>query len=479
MTGKIRKVLGFVALFISNCVLAQSHPHLSLMSHLDASALSGSAKTSFSSLWGYAAPDGREYAIIGSRDSVYFVNVTDPHKPVICGRFAGKASSCTNREFKTYSHYCYAVSDVCSNYGSLQIYDLQYLPDSVHKVADNDSICIASHTLYIENDRLYLNSRTYLKKSVPDLVPMSVYSLQDPLHPALLADIHSPIFGGSAAFNTVHDMHALHDTVYLCCLESGLYICDLRNPKVPNWLGGLSGYPDAGYNHSCWVTEDSRRLVFTDENNGLAVKLYDLANLHTQDQQSIERISEFGSHTSQGSIAHNPYFKGNLIWMSYYQDGVVVFDWSDEHNVKEIGSYDTYPQNDTAANKYVSFQGCWNVYPYLPSGNVIASDITNGLFVVRLDTVSALDEIQESHLDVKIINNPCQDVLSLDINIPITANTHIEIFNTLGRRVLVSNAPIAPGGQILSLNAASFKPGFYILKCAAGNKRESLRFIKQ
>ena len=46
-------------------------------------------------------------------------------------------------------------------------------------------------------------------------------------------------------------------------------------------------------------------------------------------------------------------------------------------NLTEVAFFDTYPDNDDT-----SFNGVWSVYPYLPSGNVIVSDITGGLFIV-------------------------------------------------------------------------------------------------
>jgi hypothetical protein len=304
---------------------------------------------------------------------------------------------------------------------------------------------------------------------------MSVYSLADPQRPSLLADINPPIIASHQAFSIVHDMHALHDTAYLCCGTDGLWICNLVNPQKPVWLQSIEN-GTGGFNHSCWVTDNSSRLVFTDENNYANVKLYDLTNLHSKDQQAVEPISSFDSHAAMGSVAHNAYFKGNLIWMSYYQDGVVVFDWSDENHVKEIASYDTYPQNGTT---YSSFQGCWNVYPYLPSGNVIASDITNGLFVVRLDTVTGLEEMQESHLSLSFLNNPCYDKLNLNINIPIAATAQFQVFNAVGQRMLEANRHINAEGQFTTIDVASLQPGFYILRCTAGNKEQSLRFIKQ
>src|SRR5262245_46787388 len=37
---------------------------------------------SYAGMWGYAAPDGREYALLGARDGTSIVDVTDPTSPV-------------------------------------------------------------------------------------------------------------------------------------------------------------------------------------------------------------------------------------------------------------------------------------------------------------------------------------------------------------------------------------------------------------
>lgn len=47
--------------------------------------------------------------------------------------------------------------------------------------------------------------------------------------------------------------------------------------------------------------------------------------------------------------------------------------------IHEIAFFDAYPADDST-----EFDGAWSVYPYLPSGYVLVSDISNGLFVVSL-----------------------------------------------------------------------------------------------
>ena len=46
--------------------------------------------------------------------------------------------------------------------------------------------------------------------------------------------------------------------------------------------------------------------------------------------------------------------------------------------IKEVGYFDVVPQSDSP-----DFDGSWGVYPFLPSGNIIASGMGQGLFVLK------------------------------------------------------------------------------------------------
>jgi len=43
----------------------------------------------------------------------------------------------------------------------------------------------------------------------------------------------------------------------------------------------------------------------------------------------------------------------------------------------QVGNYDTSPKSGKVIG------GCWGVYPYLPSGHIIASDGSEGMFVLK------------------------------------------------------------------------------------------------
>jgi choice-of-anchor B domain-containing protein len=56
---------------------------------------------------------------------------------------------------------------------------------------------------------------------------------------------------------------------------------------------------------------------------------------------------------------------------------VLQFGALDNQELQETAFFDTYPATNDAA-----FFGAWSVYPYLPSGTIIVSDVDNGLFIL-------------------------------------------------------------------------------------------------
>ncbi len=442
----------------------------------------------YNSLWGWTGNDGREYAILGSLDSIYFFDVTNPYKIRLCDARAGRANNCKNREFKTYKNYCYAVGDC--DFSSLQIFDLKYLPDSVHKVYDADTISSAAHSLFIDGDRLYLSYNKRIHGPEPGSAArhetndaLTVASLQNPEAPSFIANLYSPPAGnGGTQFDYVHDLFVRNDTAYCCCGNSGMYIYDYKDSISPILLQSITNYQDAGYNHSCWLSPDGNRLVFTDEDAGLRVKLYDVSALKNNTNfRPLKPICLFGSHSGEGSIGHNAYMKGNLIYMSYYEDGVVVFDMSNvliDSIVPEIASYDTYPQN--ATGQYHGLMGCWNVYPYFSSGTIIASDMVNGLFVLRMDSVSAINSnyISSDFLDIKILQNPFRDNINLTASTTVSQNVTISLYDMVGKKIFSSDYDCPIGNTSISIPCPAKLSGELILTVSSGNCRMTRKLVK-
>jgi choice-of-anchor B domain-containing protein len=222
----------------------------------------------YNDIWGYAA-NGHEYAIIGSNTSTNFVEVTNPAAPRLIKSALGKETNSIWRDMKTYSHYAYAVGDGGNNH-SLQIWDLQYLPDSVHKVYDSNAISQSAHTIFIDNHKLYLVSN--LKNNQNQA--LDVYSLKaNPASPTYLGSLKSTFF------NDMHAVFVKNDTAYCSSGWPGMVVYNVANINDPVLISSLTSYPGKGYNHSSWVNNGSKKMIMTDEvPGGLPVKLYDVSD---------------------------------------------------------------------------------------------------------------------------------------------------------------------------------------------------------
>ena len=352
-----RYLLCVLIYVIPSFIFGQQNLNMSLLSTWDG------VIQEYNDIWGYADGSGREYAIIGSYSNTHFIDITNPTAPQEVQRFLGNTSS-SWRDFKTYGQYAYGVSE---GDGSLQIFDLSGLPNSVTKVYDSQAFFSNCHNIFIDeaHGRLYAVGASTGNLIVLDLT-------QNPANPTLLKN--TPLQGGY-----VHDLYVRDHIAYCSHEYRGLYVYDFSNLNNIITKGSITSYIDKGYNHSSWLSANGQVMAMADETHGLSVKLVDVGDL-----EDIEVISNFKSTLETtavpNSIAHNPFIVGDkYVVVSYYHDGVQIYDISNPAAPTKVAYYDTDVSN-TAYNGYI---GSWGAYPYLPSGNIIASDINNGLFVLK------------------------------------------------------------------------------------------------
>jgi choice-of-anchor B domain-containing protein len=376
-------------------------------------------------LTGYYDPiKNREYIICGSTDSIYVFDITDAANMKLIVATSGSSYFARNRDYETYKNYVYCVSDQASGLGALQVYDLQYLPDSLHKVYQSNSLGTFTHTIFIDS----VSARMYMcSNSKPGgFSAMDIISLQNPEAPSFLAELNVPTkSGGFPLFSLVHEMFARNDTAYVSCGDAGLYIFDLRDLANQRLVGSINSYPDQGYNHSSWLDKTGRYLMFTDENMGLDIKIFDIKSLNNP-----LFVSQFNSNAS--ATSHNAYWYGDFAYVSAYHDGVRVYNIKDPSNPKQVAWYDTHP---VVPEIYGGYKGCWGIYPYLPSKHIIASDLTYGIYVLEID--SSLVGEKENEIikhDFLVFPNPVHD--KFRIKTSGFENGELSIFNTQGKLIV-------------------------------------------
>lgn len=375
----------------------------------------------------------REYMIAGSTDSLYFFDVTNPLNMKKCDVEAGRAKNAINRDYEIYDHYVYCVSDRTSPLGSLEIFDLQYLPDSVHKVYDNDTFSINTHTIFIEqaSQRMYLCGNIHKPAGSWS---MGIFSLANPESPTFLGELDK-----NQGCPYTHEVFVQRDTAYCSCGNNGLFIYDLRNPQQTVLISSIvAPYPGNGYNHSSWLDSTGRYLMFTDENQGSPIKVYDVKNINAPDL-----VTYFNSNTQ--ALPHNAYWKGRYAYASMYEDGVYIFDMKNiaTQTPTIAAFYDTYPKNATGV--YNGFHGCWGVWPFLPSGLILASDISEGLFVFEPSWPLGTNEQQQGIIHATFYPNPFTQQLTVSIQSDVSENATITVFDVQGKKWLQQSVLVKIG----------------------------------
>ncbi|MBM2841608.1 MAG: Choice-of-anchor family protein, partial [Bacteroidetes bacterium] len=311
---------------------------------------------SFAGCWGYVAPDGREYAILGTATGCAVIDITNGASPVEIGHIVGATSLW--KEVKAYDHYAYVVSDVNGNQG-LQIINLSNLPNSVSldtTIMSLGGFSVAqSHTISIHDGYLYLNGTGS---------GMIIASLANPRRPQYL---------GRWTTRYVHDCYVRNDTIFAAAINNGrLDIINGRIKSNPTLIASIA-YTGGG-THNVWTTKDRRYAVTTDEIGSTLknLKVWNLQNLPT-----VSNIPDAQFSAVPTDIVHNVFIRGDYAYVAWYTAGFRVVNLTNPTNPGDAGGY------DTSTEPPGSYDGMWACYPYFPSGKIIGSDMQNGLWVFR------------------------------------------------------------------------------------------------
>ena len=357
------------------------------------------APTSGSEIWGLVdLDDGREYAIFGHRNGTAFFDVTNPATPVLVADMPGNPSLW--REVKAYQvfdaalgrHRAYAYATTEAPNSGLQVFDLTNLPTSVSP-ANVVGGFSSSHTLYISNINYATNA------ALPGATPFlyiaganvgggayRIYSLANPAAPTLV----TPPPSGTGYMHDSTSMLITDNRTTQCANahnpcevlvdfnELSVDLWDVTDKAAPVRLSTTT-FPTATYVHSGWPTADNMFIVVHDELDELQRGLN--THIYTLDVADLRNPSLVTSYVGGVTATdHNGYAIGNRYYVSHYKRGLVIFDVTNPRALTEIGSFDTYlsPTANSAGT-----DGAWGVYPFLPSGTLLVSDIENGMFVLR------------------------------------------------------------------------------------------------
>ncbi|MEL6821815.1 MAG: choice-of-anchor B family protein, partial [Calditrichota bacterium] len=331
-------------MLLSSLSFAQGTPNVVLLKQFNLYPNDG-----YSDVWGYTAPDGREYALHGGRTGTGIYDISDDTN-MYQVTFIPNATS-DWKDLKVYQHYAYVVNEET---GGMEIIDLSDLPNSASVIGFYNGFS-TSHNIYIDE----ANGLLYAEGGGGGAV--KILSLADPENPVQI----------NSFAPACHDIYVQNEMMVLSEGNTNTFsFWNVSDPLTPLEVSSIV-VPSSGYCHNAWLNKTGDLLVTTEETTGNTIKIWD-----TSDLGNITLLDEV---LGPNSLAHNAFIKGDYVYVSHYSAGLIIYDISDPSNVVEAGSYDTYPTNGGG------FKGAWGAYPFFASGKVLISDTEYGLFVVYFE----------------------------------------------------------------------------------------------
>ena len=365
-----------------------------LVAFVPLASLGADPGTILNDIWGWSDPvTGRDWALVGRSDATAFVDVSDPTNPRYAGELPLTEGATENlwRDIKVYADHAFIVADGAGTHG-VQIFDLTQLRDAAGppvtfaETARYDGIASAHN--------IVINEETGMAYAVGSSMGgqtcgggLHMIDVRTPAEPVFLG-CFSDATTGRQRTGYSHDAQCViyqgPDEDYqgreICfgANETALSIADVTDRDNPVAIA-RGEYPNVGYAHQGWLTEDHSYFFMgdeADESQGgvdrTRTLIWDVADL---DDPLL--LKEHFAET--GTIDHNQYIRGNRLYQANLMSGLRVLDISDVENPIEIGFFDTVPDDAGLP----AFGGAWSNYPFFESGIVVVSSWNEGLFVLR------------------------------------------------------------------------------------------------
>ena len=401
------KKLFFTLLLFPIITSAQSSMNMNLLGTYDYPTTQGN------DIWGWVDSTGNEFALVGLRSGFSVVNVTNPSSP--SEEFFIPDVNSTWRDVKIWGNYAYVTTEASAG---LLIVDLTDMTGNtyshVNQFTNNNGGSVSftsAHDIYIdENGIAYIfgakNNGSYVANGGAIFLDVAVNPM-------------NPVYLGEWSDEYIHDGMVRGDTMYAGCIYSGkVFIVDVSNKNNPITIG-QHATPN-NFTHNAWVSDNGDYVFTTDEKPGAYLAAYDVSDLN-----NIQEVDRTQSNPGSNSIPHNTFVDGNFLITSYYRDGTTVHDITHPNYMIQVAYYDSY------AGSGNGFDGCWGTYPYLPSGNIISSDINSGAGGKGRLLIYGRNFQQACYLQGNIYDGLTGSIIA-NTNIEILTTNTIETSNLLG-----------------------------------------------
>lgn len=309
-------------------------------------------RDTYGDCWGYVDGGGNEYALLCARNEGVSIIDLDVSPPVEVGFIPAISPGDDTKDVKIYQDYAVVISES----SVIQIVDISDVTTPVQVSTIQPNGGSGSHNCMVDGDHLFVIGNH-------GIGGLEIFDISVPALPVRV--------GGFEPFY-YHDIDIHNNILYAAGIwGNGVDVLDVTDRTAPvRIIGTPFNYAGSGA-HNAEVLAGGNYVAIGDEiGSGQHFRIFDVSNLAGVTQVADMIIDPLAS-------AHNCYELNDLLYMAHYTEGVRVWDVSNPTSPFEVAHYDTYTQSG------YGYRGCWNVYPYLPSGRIIASDMQTGLYLLE------------------------------------------------------------------------------------------------
>lgn len=401
-----------------------------LLGHLELTEVGGGGSAMGSDCWGWTdAASGRKFAIMCLTNATSFVEVTDPTDPLYLGKLdtAEAGQNRAWRDIKVYNNHAFIVADGSGNDQGVQSFDLTQLL-TVDPASPQSFTAVSNFTGFGPCHNIVINEATGFGYAVG----CSNYNAGGRYRSGglVILDLSDPANITEAGFFSAdgytHDAQAViysgPDTdhtgkeIVFASNEDTLSIIDVTNKSNTTQIS-RNAYPNDGYSHQCWLSDDQKYIYLNDELDEYNVVRGPDGQFGTSDdgepvptRTHIWDIQDLDNPVYEGfyagvekTIDHNLYIKGQFVYQANYTSGlrILKIDSADPTSMEEYGFFDTYEPDNAPPP---SFNGAWSCYPFFDYGDddvILVSDRQGGLFIVQRLLEPTVSDVEVNAADTQ------------------------------------------------------------------------------
>ncbi|HEX6306054.1 MAG TPA: choice-of-anchor B family protein [Anaerolineales bacterium] len=406
------------------------------------------AKGMMNDLWGWTSPAGEEYALATNSGGIAIVRVTDPENPEFLGKIQSQDPENFGNIWgdpSTFGNFAYFVTEIVDS--SIVILDMSGL-DALGAASGPDSILPApvffvapggyrsSHNIFINPDTGFAyvagvrlaagaaNNACGLE-TPPRFNTLILDLNTDPTNPDVAAcvpnagehDFYVTVYTGPDSEHQGKEIAFVFDGRDREGQAAGMPVGGktlIWDVTDKNNIVELASFrlPGLVFSHNGWTTEEQDFLFIGDEIDELVQAGWSVSFVFAQPVEDPTNKPQTGTYIvdirdldnpvfserfTDGTVGldHNLVVEGDKLYIASYTSGTRVLqierDSNDDVSLAPLAVMDTEPRlqenilNIKQEEKFGSaFLGQWGIYAFPNSDTIIATDINNGLIVMRL-----------------------------------------------------------------------------------------------